>query len=196
MLLLVRIGLVFAVVVVNHIPLPVGEPAVVTGPKVGFSFGALKRLVDPVGGPWEMSALGVNHTAIRIGEGQDVVIKNLPMILSGTHGTSTCTLCFDWIAIFGPVGHVNVVHMLLHDMVPAEPVEVVPITHLILHLRLARSPWLYPNTPIVPIYLTADNIAKGSVLDTLHGFPIVVLVVTLQTYYHVEFFGLGYLSSS
>ena len=196
MLLLVRVGLVVAVVIVEHLSFPIGKKPMVARAEVGLSLGALEGLVHSVGCTWEMAALGVNHAAIRIGEGQDVVVKNLPMLLAGTYGTSSSALCFDWIAIFGPVGYVNVVHVLLHDMVSTKPVEVVPIAHLVFHLRLVWSSWLHPNSSVVPVHLTADNIAENSVLNTLHGFPVVVLVVALQAHDHIQFLRFGYLSSS
>ncbi len=117
------------------------------------------------------------------------------MLLAVSYFASSCTFRLDRIAILGPVGHINVVHVLLYNMVSAKPVEVVPVAHLVFHLRLSRGALLYPYTPIVPVHLSSDNVSQGSILDAFHDFPIVVLVVTLQAHDHVQFLRLGYLSS-
>src|SRR5690606_1029161 len=76
-------------------------------------------------------------------------------------------------------------------MVAAQPVKVVPVAHLVFHLRLARLALAHPHATAVPIHLSGDNVADGAVLDALDRVAIYRLVAALQTHHHIEALPLG-----
>src|SRR5690606_39524839 len=77
--------------------------------------------------------------------------------------------------------------MLLNNMVTAEPVEVIPVAHLVFHFGLLRLTWAYPHAATVPINLTRYNITQCPILYTFYLLAVVGLPAALQSYDHVEF---------
>ena len=71
-----------------------------------------------------------------------------------------------------PVGHVQVVNMLFDDVITADPVEVVPILHLVLEFCLARLAWVRPNAATVPIDARVNQVADDSILQLCDGFHV------------------------
>src|SRR5690606_15577728 len=101
------------------------------------------------------------------------MIKNFTMLFSCPHHSASGAFRFYRIGSFDPVSHVNVMHVLLNDMVSAEPIEVIPVSHLVFHFSLSRFPWTHPNTSIVPVYLASDDITYRSIIYSVDGFYII-----------------------
>src|SRR5437870_12316131 len=68
----------------------------------------------------------------------------------------------DWVALLDPVDHVEVVDMLFDDVVAADPYEVVPVAHLVLHFRELAAVLLFQLRPRV-------NPRRGAVPVAAHG---------------------------
>ena len=82
----------------------------------------------------DLAALALDALAVRVLELDGEVVVALaelgaPVDLLAAHAVSPDRVCAE-----GPVGHVQVMHVLLDDMVAAEPGVVVPVAHLVLHV--------------------------------------------------------------
>ena len=49
------------------------------------------------------------------------------------------------MALHDPVGHVQIVNVLLDDVIAAEPDKVVPVAHLVFHFGLIRLSRAHPR---------------------------------------------------
>src|SRR5690606_7613078 len=179
------------IVVVDLLAVMRPDGAFIAGVHIDLAFGAYKRFIHSGISPGEVTAFAVDNRAVRIGKAQGVVVKDFPILLAGTDHSATCTFRRHRVGVFYPVGHVDIVHVLFRDMVAAQPVDIIAVSHLRFHLRLISLTGFYPYTAVIPVHLAADNIANGSVLHALDGFQVVGLVPSLQTGYHVQLFGFG-----
>src|SRR5699024_10291533 len=75
-------------------------------------------------------------------------------------------------------------------MIAAQPVEIIPVAHLVLHLILLGLPWPYPPPAAVPVYLTGYYIAHSTVFNPVYGLYIIGLVPPLQPDNNIELFAL------
>ena len=89
------------------------------------------------------------------------------------------TLGADRVGVLDPVADVDVVDVLLDDVVAAEPVEVVPVAHLVLHLGHLLLALAHPDALGVPVDAHQGDVADGAVLDALDGVEVERVVVTL-----------------
>src|SRR5262245_31794836 len=95
------------------------------------------------------------------------------------------------MALKRPVEHVDVVNVLLHDVVAAQPREAVPIVHLIsdvTHAWLARP---LPKNALVPVAASTDQLPDGPVVDSLDGVDVGCLVTPLRAGNDSEVLSLG-----
>ena len=81
--------------------------------------------------------------------------------------------------------------MLLHDMITAEPVEIVPVAHLVFHFGLAFLAGIDPEISLVPVHLSADYLSDFSIVDAVEQFAVTPLIMALESYDDIEFGGLG-----
>ena len=65
----------------------------------------------------------------------------------------------DRVGAQRPDGDVEVVHVLLDDVVAAEPEEVVPVAELVLGVAPARLALAGPDVPLVPVDAGRDQVA-------------------------------------
>ena len=72
--------------------------------------------------------------------------------------------------------------MLLHNMVAANPREVIPLGKLPFHVvfELVASAAI-PQAALIPITLSADDVADGALVNFLDGFDVAFLMLTLGT---------------
>ena len=120
MLYLIGIGIVFPVMGINGIPFPITQIPMISSTEVDFPFRALEGFVHPISCAGEVSAFTVNHRAIFVGECDYMMVKDLSMVFTCTNLTPTCTFRFHRIALLDPIGHIDVVHVLLSDMISAK----------------------------------------------------------------------------
>src|SRR5438876_9176932 len=82
----------------------------------------------------DMAALAETAGPIGILEFNRVMIKNLPVVGPFPHFDTAHAVSADGMAFLHPVHHVEVMNVLFHDMVAADPDEVIPVPHLVFHL--------------------------------------------------------------
>ena len=70
--------------------------------------------------------------------------------------------------------------MLLDDVVAAQPGEVVPVAHLVLHLGLVLLVRLEPEHALVPVAAAGRDVADFAAVDALHRFEVAGLVAPLR----------------
>src|SRR3569623_1017086 len=142
-----------------------------------------------------MPALSVENNTVGIFKLNKMMVEYFAVIFAYAHLTATHTLRFNGVAIHHPVYYVYVVYVLFINVIAAKPYKIIPVTHLVLHLRPAGLSWVHPNTVVVPPCLCANYVAYHAVLHAFHYFPVTCLVPALQANHHVQFFLFSYFSS-
>src|SRR5690606_24041409 len=117
---------------------------------------AVEPFGDAAGRTRHVAALAEHAAAVFVRKLDEVVIEDLAVVRAGAYEAAALSLCVYRITLLHPVGHVDVVDVLLGDVVAAEPVKVVPVTHLVLHLGLAGLPGIHPHAVLVPVYAAED----------------------------------------
>src|SRR5690606_31973142 len=143
--------------------------SLVTGIQINTAFGSHKGFINPVVGIGIVTAFTVNNGAVVIGKTDAVVVKYLTMVLAGPYHTAPGSFGFYGVRPLHPVGHVNIVYMLFDDMVSAQPVKVIPVSHLVFHFRLTGFPGPDPDPTGIPEYLSAQHFTYGPVIYTVDG---------------------------
>src|SRR5690606_33119431 len=164
MLYLIGIGIVFSTMGKYFPTAKIFYKGIVSKGFYG-SLGALESLGYPTHGFWHMATLTSDNCTARIGIFHKVMVEDLTVIFPRPYLSPSHSLGRDWIFSNKPVGNVDIVDVLFQDMVPAQPIKIIPITHLVLQFGL---PWLsfpYPDSPTVPIYLSGNNFSDLIVLD-------------------------------
>src|SRR5690606_7031177 len=105
---------------------------------------SLERFIHTVGSTFKMPALTVYDRAVGISKFHSMVVVDFAIFLTVSPCPTTCTLDRYRITSFYPVGHINVVHVLFYNMVSTEPIEIIPIAHLVFHFSLFRLTRTYP----------------------------------------------------
>jgi hypothetical protein len=109
-----------------------------------------------------------------------VVIENLSVIRSFAYESASLSLGSDRVPPFDPVRNVNIVDVLFYDVISAEPIEIVPVAHLILHLCLTRFASPNPHAGTIPVDSRHRNVPYHSILQVLNPPPVTNLIVALQ----------------
>src|SRR5699024_4115660 len=184
MFLLIGIRISFRIMIIKRLA--------VTGLQFGAisagidrSFSGLDGCSNAAHGSGLVTALTGSDGSARIGEFNKMVVKYLAGIRTGAHFSPAHTLGRNGIFIQHPVGHINVVDMLFHNVIAAQPGKIIPVAHLVFHLILVWLPWAYPDTRTVPVHLPADNISNLAIADALQCLTIAVLIMTLQANNHI-----------
>ena len=86
--------------------------------------------------------------------------------------------------------------VLLDDVIAAGPGKVEPVSHLPLHVGHLRGLTRHPQSPLIPVDLSADQFSDGTVVDLLHRFDIALLMTTLGSGDHRQPLALGDLGGS
>src|SRR5690606_2594506 len=178
-LLSISIGIPFRIMTVYFIPFCIPQHRLIARREISPSSGCLKCFIYAIGHTFKMSALAIHHSAIIIGEFNSEVIVDFTIILSCSMSSTARPLNRNRIFSFYPIGYINIMHMLFHNMLTTKPVKIKPIAHLIFHFGLLWFAWSNPYPTTIPINLSRDHIADGTVLYTFDGFPIIRLVASL-----------------
>ena len=137
-----------------------------------LSFRSDHMLIHLSPSTWNMSTLTIQNCSIRIFILNNMMIKNFTIILPFSNLTTTCSTSLYRISVFSPVDNVNIVNVLLRNMIPTHPIEIIPVAQLIIHFSLTLFTRLNPNTIIIPPARCRYNITNLSVLNSLHQFPV------------------------
>ena len=137
---------------------------------------------------FDVAALTVHASTIGILVFNEVMIEDFAMILGAwvvggiaSHFTPTLSIGFHRIITLQPIDDVEVVDMLFANVVTAKPIEIIPVAHLVLKFGLIRLPRASPNSATIPKSAHVQDIADGSILETLNGFHIIGLMAALET---------------
>ena len=107
------------------------------------------------------------------------MVEDVAVFRRGARLTTAHAHGADGMIADGPVGHVEVVDVLFDDVVAGEPGEVEPVTDLPFGVGHAVGPGFVPESPLVPVDPSRDDLAKRAVVDLFHRGEVVVLVTTL-----------------
>lgn len=116
---------------------PGGGVVAVDGVSVnlGGAFAAVGVFGDAVPATALVATLAEHFGAIGVFEFDAVVVKNFAGVGADADFGAAHAVGFDGVAVFEPVDDVEVVDVLFDDVVAANPVEVVPVAHLVFHFR-------------------------------------------------------------
>ncbi len=96
--------------------------------------------------------------------------------------------------VHDPIGHVNFVAGLFHQVIAAQPAEQVPVADLVFHFaerrRLRRALAAAGHVEVGP---QVQDLAHGAVANLLNARQVVALVATLQAGHHGEPLPSGFL---
>ena len=152
---------------------------------------ALEVLFDVVLAARELLTLAGDPHAAWVLEVDRVVVVDFARLARHPLLPAADAVGRDRHVVEEPVGDVDVVDVLLADVISAEPVEVVPVVHLILHLRLVGLAVSEPDATPIPIDLTADDVADHPFADLGESLAVVGLVATLKTDHDLQFLFVG-----
>ena len=150
------------------------------------ALGALHVLGDAVPAATDVAALAEHVAAVGVFVLDGVVVENLAVVDAGANLAAAQPLATHRVSALDPVDDIEVMDVLLVDVVAAQPDEVVPVAHLVLHFgELATGPLFkalsitHPNAAAVPVGTRGDDVADGPILDALDDFLITQLMMPL-----------------
>src|SRR5690606_4737575 len=143
------------------------------------ALGELEDLPYPGHGIGLMPALACDHRPGWIGVFHKMVVVDLPVVQSSANGPAPHSLGGYGILPDEPVGHVDIVDMLFQDMVPTDPIEIIPIAHLVFQFTLLRGARPHPYPVTVPVHLAGNDLAQASPFQQGQGIDIVFLISAL-----------------
>src|SRR3546814_16685682 len=111
-----------------------------------------------------MTALAIDYGAIRIGEFHRVVVIDFSVLLAGTPCAASRTLYGYGVTTFHPVCHIDVVHVLLYNVVAAQPVELIQLPHLVYHFCLFFLTWAHPTATPIHLHLPTQDLPHCAAL--------------------------------
>src|SRR5262249_29494608 len=159
---------------------------------LGNTVFAMGHLPAVAGHPYTAGILVVNSEVVV-----DVAVDRID-----THLPSAETNGAHRLSAQGPVRTVEIVDVLLHNVVAAQPGEVIPIAHLPLHIAPPFLLGMDPDGSLVPVDARHGDFADSPVLDALHCLEIAGLMATLRAHPDLEaldfccFAGLEYAADS
>src|SRR5262249_28997838 len=141
-LLLIRI---FAFLLARH-PLTVFAADNVATDVAG-AFGADAIFRDAIPTVQNVAALAGATPAVRVFELHAMMVEDFAVIRAFAHFASAHAVGANGVTLLEPIDHVEVVNVLLDDVIAAQPNEVVPVAHLIFHLREIAPGFLFQLSP-------------------------------------------------
>ena len=109
-----------------------------------------------------------------------VMVEDFAILDRGADLSAAHTVSAHRVAILDPVDDIQVMDVLLIDMISAEPIEIIPIAHLVFHFCLARLPWFHPDATIVPIAVHGDDISDLTIMQPFESFDVARVMMTLE----------------
>src|SRR4051812_46943467 len=89
------------------------------------------------------------------------------------HLAAAAAVSADRVRIHHPVGHVDVVNVLLADLIATEPDVVIPVVDLILGIGHAGLAGARPDASAVPVDAHVLHIADGAIVDLPDGVHVI-----------------------
>src|SRR5699024_1435125 len=104
------------------------------------------------------------HYSILIPIFYKVMVKYFPVIRPYTHCASSHTLTAFREVIFEPAYDIHIMDMLFYDVVTAQPVEIILVSHLIFHLILSVLTFSYPYSFTSPLRLRRSDVTDHTIM--------------------------------
>ena len=147
---------------------------------IGFAARANREFADQriAAGHLPAEAEHLDAVGVRVFHG--VMIKNVAVVLAAAHQPSAHADGRRRMSAHDPIADVEVVHVLLDDVVAAEPVEEVPVANLVLHFgerAAVHGPFDRAAVPIAPQH---PHLADCAVAQPADGFQVLGVVMALQ----------------
>ena len=133
-----------------------------------------------------LAALAIHLRSVLVGKLDEMIIEDLPHALLRIAvlvalDTRAHAVGFDGMIALDPVGHVQIMDVLLADIVAGEPAEVIPVIDLVLHLGLLGIAVAKPDAATVPVDSREQDIAVLAVMDLLDAADIARIMTPLQS---------------
>lgn len=129
----------------------------------------------------DMSALAEHDTSVGIRVFDEVVVEYLAVFPVDPNLPSSLALGLHRVSILQPVADIEIVDVLFHNVIAAQPVEVVPVTTLVFEFGLFRFSGVDPHAITIPVTAHQVDIADSAVLQLLDRFDVGSFVPPLQT---------------
>jgi hypothetical protein len=147
-----------------------------------------------IGVPRGMPAEGVHADAVFVLVFHGEVVPDVAHVFgipAGSDRTASHAHSADGVVVHHPVDHIDVMHMLLDDVVAAQPQEVVPVVNLIGGIRLTGTAIAEPDASAIPGATGGNDVPDGSLMDAADRFDVPFLMAALGAGDDGEFFGVG-----
>ena len=190
MLCLVRV-----VLLASKLPCVLARDRKAIAIRVPLAVGTVDMLADIVDAAVDLPAFGEQLRAARVFKLHAVVVEDVTKLRVGADLTAAHAARLQRVALHRPVDDVEVVHVLLHDVIPGQPREVQPVAQLPLHVAprlLARK---IPQAAHVPRAARKHELAEVAFVDAGHRLEVAILMMPLQTTHDGELLLLGNFSS-
>ena len=99
-----------------------------------------------------------------------MVVEDVTEFLIRPDLPPTHTYCFDRVSPLGPGANVEEVNVLLDVKIPGEPSVVIPVAHLVMHVRPVGLTFLVPNRAPVIICLKREQVTNSTCLESPDQF--------------------------
>ena len=159
---------------------------------IGGSRRAVGVLGEGIPAAGKLAAIAEHLQTVAVGELDGMMVEDFAHVLSDAHLPDAHSLGLDGVRVGEPVADVDVVDVLLADVVAAEPSEVVPVAHLVLHLGLIRPARPDPDAAHVQVHPYEFQFADGPVVDAFDEFTVFHLVSQVMAHGHGQLFFLRF----
>src|SRR5262249_44546179 len=146
---------------------------------VPLALGPDERLGDVIGAPLDLPGHAQDVGSAREFVVDREVVVALAALRLGVDLAAAHADGADGVGAEGPAGDVEVVHVLLDEMVAAEPEVVVPVADLVLGIAPALLTLARPDVALVPVDPGRDEVAQDAVADPLEALDVAGLVAAL-----------------
>ncbi len=159
---------------------------------IAVAAAALDKLADDILAAVDLPALADHGETVRVFVLNREVIEDVTVAFARSSlATAEAGDCLHRMRAEDPVHDVEIVHVLLNNMIAAEPGEIVPVLELPLDVAPAGLAVDDPDLAAVPVAFGEDDFADRSVVNALDRFLIVGRMAALRARGDAEFLFLG-----
>ena len=123
-----------------------------------FPRGSLNFRVHPSLATLHLSGVAEKLGPVLVLVDYGMMIEDVTEFLIRPDLPPTHTDCFDRVNPLGPRTNVQEVNVLLDVEIPGEPSVVIPVAHLVMHVRPVGLTFLVPNRAAVIICLKREQV--------------------------------------
>ena len=153
---------------------------------------AMDIIGDVAPGARLLSRLAEMPLAARVLEFDGMMVPDVAVAGAGADLPPTHAVRSNRRAVHDPVGDVDLVRRLLHEVVAAEPGKNAPMPDLVLHLaHPGRLHFTRTSPGHIKVRANELHLSNGPVANRADSFQVVPLVAALQSDHHREPLALG-----